>query len=236
MPSGLSDVGLSLMIIGASLVIVGYIEPGLMPLMILGVSSFIVGLLVQWNEGALEQTIVNLSMAAWENVSALIEAAGVINSGVYLPSGMTGGEPMVLVPSTPVTKISDLKVIGKPLATYGQGFRGLLLASPGSRAVLACRDSLTSDVEVSLRNCLIRQLSLASGVAVASNGDVTVRIDGVRSINLYGDSAVKAVLGSTIASIVASIVAEATGRPVTIQGEEGKGNALIIRLRVLGNA
>ncbi|MGC9227722.1 hypothetical protein, partial [Caldivirga sp.] len=204
-----SDVGASLMIIGVSLAVVGYIEPGLIPLMVLGLSAFIVGLLVQWDEGAMEQTIINLSSAAWDNVSALVESAGLANSGVYLPSSMANGEPMVLVPSTPVGNLRNLRVIGKPLATYGAGLTGLLLASPGSRAISQCRDSLSNDLEASLRNCIVRQLSLAKGVSIseAATGPV-VRIDGPRPIDLYGSSMVKAVLGSTIASIVASIVAE----------------------------
>ena len=230
-----SDVGASLMIIGASLAVVGYIEPGLIPLMVLGLSAFIIGLLVQWDEGAMEQTIINLSSAAWDNVSALVESAGLANSGVYLPSSMANGEPMVLIPSTPVGNLRNIRVIGKPLATYRAGLTGLLLASPGSRVALTCRDSLTSDLESSLRNCLTRQFPLARGVTVTeAGGEVTVRVEGPRLIDVYGGSTVKAIFGSAIASAVAAIVAEVLNRPFIIQEESRSGGALLIRLRGVG--
>jgi hypothetical protein len=204
--------------------------------MVLGVAVFVIGMLVQWDEGAMEQTIVNLASAAWENVSALVEASGVANNGIYLPSSAVGGEPMVLVPSTPVTSLGGIKIIGKPLATYGQGATGLLLASPGSRAVAACRGVISSDLETSLRNCLVRELSLARGVTVTEGEVIGVRVEGARLIDLYGNSAIRAVLGSVVASIVASIAAEVLNKPITIQDEARDRGALLVRLRVLGNA
>ena len=224
------------MALGSALAVVGYLEPGLTPLMILGVAVFIIGMLVQWDEGAMEHTIVNLASAAWENVSALVEASGVANNGIYLPSSAVGDEPMVLIPSTPVTSLGGIKIIGKPLATYGQGATGLLLASPGSRAVAACREVISSDLEASLRNCLVRELSLARGVAVTEGEVIGVRVEGARLIDLYGNSAIKAVLGSAMASIVASIAAEVLNRPIAIQDETRDRGALLVRLRVLGNA
>jgi hypothetical protein len=224
------------MALGSALAVVGYLEPGLTPLMILGVAVFIIGMLVQWDEGAMEHTIVNLASAAWENVSALVEASGVVNNGIYLPSSAVGDEPMVLIPSTPVTSLGGIKIIGKPLATYGQGATGLLLASPGSRAVAACREVISSDLETSLRNCLVRELSLARGVAVTEGEVIGVRVEGARLIDLYGNSAIRAVLGSVVASIVASIAAEVLNRPIAIQDEARDRGALLVRLRVLGNA
>jgi hypothetical protein len=224
------------MALGSALAVVGYLEPGLTPLMILGVAVFIIGMLVQWDEGAMEHTIVNLASAAWENVSALVEASGVANNGIYLPSSAVGDEPMVLIPSTPVTSLGGIKIIGKPLATYGQGATGLLLASPGSRAVVACREVISSDLEASLRNCLVRELSLARGVAVTEGEVIGVRVEGARLIDLYGNSAIKAVLGSAMASIVASIAAEVLNRPIAILDEARDEGALLVRLRVLGNA
>ena len=236
MPNTRSDAGPSLMALGSALAVVGYLEPGLTPLMILGVAVFIIGMLVQWDEGAMEHTIVNLASAAWENVSALVEASGVANNGIYLPSSAVGDEPMVLIPSTPVTSLGGIKIIGKPLATYGQGATGLLLASPGSRAVVACREVISSDLEASLRNCLVRELSLARGVAVTEGEVIGVRVEGARLIDLYGNSAIKAVLGSAMASIVASIAAEVLNRPIAILDEARDEGALLVRLRVLGNA
>jgi len=236
MPNTRSDAGPSLMALGSALAVVGYLEPGLTPLMVLGVAVFVIGILVQWDEGAMEHTIVNLASAAWENVSALVEASGVVNNGIYLPSSAVGGEPMVLVPSTPVASLGSIKIIGKPLATYGQGATGLLLASPGSRAVAACRGVISSDLEASLRNCLVRELSLARGVAVTEGEVIGIRVEGARLIDLYGNSTIKAVLGSAVASIVASIAAEALNRPIAIQNEARDRGALLVRLRVLGNA
>ena len=236
MPNTRSDAGPSLMALGSALAVVGYLEPGLTPLMVLGVAVFVIGMLVQWDEEAMEHTIVNLASAAWENVSALVEASGVVNNGIYLPSSAVGGEPMVLVPSTPVASLGSIKIIGKPLATYGQGATGLLLASPGSRAVAACRGVISSDLEASLRNCLVRELSLARGVAVTEGEVIGIRVEGARLIDLYGNSTIKAVLGSAVASIVASIAAEALNRPIAIQNEARDRGALLVRLRVLGNA
>ena len=227
------------MVLGVTLAVLGYIEPGLTPLMIVGLSMVAAGLLVYWDEGSLEQVIVSLASAAWDNVAALVEAAGLINKGIYLPSSLGNGEPSVLIPSAPIDSVGRLSIIGRPLALYGPGLRGLLLASPGSRAVSICRDAgaLTGDLDASLLNCIVNQLSLARGIdVVESSGEVTVRLSKFRPIDLYGGSIIRAALGSTLASIVASIVAEVKNRPVMVSEESVKGNSLIVRLRVVGGA
>ena len=219
--------------------VLGYIEPGLTPLVIVGLSMIAVGLLVYWDEGSLEQVIANLASAAWDNVAALVEAAGLTSRGVYLPSSLGNGEASVLIPSTPIDGVRRLSIVGKPLALYGPGSRGLLLASPGSRAVGICRDAgaLTGDLGTSLSNCIVNQLSLARSIDVAeSGGEVAVRLSGFRPIDLYGDSIIKVALGSTLASIVASVAAEVINKPVMISEEAVSGRSLLIRLRVINSA
>nr|NAZ27779.1 hypothetical protein [Caldivirga sp.] len=82
----------------------------------------------------------------------------------------------------------------------------------------------------------VRELSLARGVAVTEGEVIGVRVEGARLIDLYGNSAIKAVLGSVVASIVASIAAEVLNRPIAIQDEARDRGALLVRLRVLSNA
>ena len=234
-----SDVAPSLILLGATLAVLGYIEAGLVPLTIVGLSMVAAGLLAYWDEGSLEQVIVNLASAAWDNIAALVESAGLTGKGIYLPSSLGNGEAAVLIPSTPVDNIGKLTIVGKPLAIYGPGLRGLLLSSPGSRAVAICRDAgaLASDLDSSLTGCIVNQLSLARSIEVnETGGEVLVRLSGVRPINLYGDSILRNSLGSTLASIVASVVAEVTNRPVMVSEESARGNSLIVRLRVVGGA
>ncbi|WP_291766886.1 hypothetical protein [Caldivirga sp. UBA161] len=234
-----SDAAPSLIVLGVVLIVLGYIEPGLTPLIMIGLSMIAVGLLAYWDEGSLEQVIAHLASAAWDNVAALVESAGLVNKGVYLPSSISNGEVSVLIPSAPIDKVGKLSVVGKPLAIYGPGLRGLLLSSPGSRAVAICRDAgaLTSDLTVSLSNCIVNQLSLAKSIDVAeSGGEVAVRLSGLRPIDLYGDSIIRVALGSTLASIVASVAAEVINKPIMIKEESTSGRSLLVRLGVINNA
>jgi hypothetical protein len=68
-----------------------------------------------------------------------------------------------------------------------------------------------------------------------TEGGYTIAVRGSRVNELYGKTLVKSILGSSTASIIASIAAEALGSPIMVDSEELRGNDLVIRLRVLAH-
>ncbi len=239
MPRVNSDLGISLMILGATLTIIGYLVINSVPVFVLGLATIIMGLLAAWGEGSLERTQLELARSGWSNVSLILESIGTASRAIYLPSSQTEFKaPMALVPLVKPIPPS-IKLPRGFAVRYGkEGEVGLLLSTPGTIATTKCLASgaLSGELGPSLSNCLVNTLAVISGV-ITTPSDVgyTVVVKGSRINELYGNELIRSVLGSPTASLVASIAAEVLGVPVTIDGEEVKGKDLVIRLRVLAH-
>ncbi|WP_243680319.1 hypothetical protein [Vulcanisaeta souniana] len=100
MPRLNSDLGISLIILGAGLLVIGYlILDSTPPVFVLGIAVVIMGLLAAWGEGSLERTQLELARSGWTNTSALLESIGTASRAIYLPSSATeAGTSMALVP------------------------------------------------------------------------------------------------------------------------------------------
>ncbi|WP_048062737.1 hypothetical protein [Caldivirga maquilingensis] len=232
------ELGLSLIILGIGVAVIGLLVIDSTPLMILGVSTALVGLLANWGEGVLQETELRLSSSSWDNLALLLESVGTASRAIYLPSSMVeDSKPYALIPQWGDVKLSGIVPRGF-MVKYGPGPGdvGIKVRSMGSRAVEECLSvgSVSSDLNSTLSNCIVNHLSLAKGVEATFTGDsVVVLVNRPRLINPYDGTIVNTVLGSPMASIVASLVAESLGRPVVIDGEEARGNAILINLRPL---
>ena len=237
MPRVSGDLGIALIILGAGLIIIGYLVLDSTPVFVLGIAVVIMGLLAAWGEGSLERIQLELSRAGWSNLSALLESLGTASRAIYLPSSATEfGTVMALIPLVR-PEPPGIKLPRGFAVRYGsEGEVGLLLYTPGSIAVSRCLGvgAIGGDVTASLTNCLINHLTIARRVTVMPGSDgITVVINGSRINELYGDELVRAVLGSPTASLVAAVTAESLNSPVTIESEEVRGGDVVVRLRVV---
>ena len=228
--------GLSLVVIGVGVTVIGLIIIHSIPIIALGVSVVIMGMLAAWGEGSLEESILRLSSASWDNLALLLESLGTVSKAIYLPSSMVeDSRPCALIPQGGA--IINGKLPRGFIIRYGSGPSdvGLRVRAIGSKAVEDCLNAgvISNDVGSTLSNCIVNHLTLAKSVEYSASGDViSVMVNEPRMNNMYEGTIVNVVLGSPMASIVASLVAESLNRPVAIINEESRGNAILINLKV----
>ncbi|WP_069807925.1 hypothetical protein [Vulcanisaeta thermophila] len=232
------DLGISLLILGAGVTAIGYLILNSIPVFIMGISILIMGILATWGEDSLGGVNQELMSTAWENVAALIESVGIVNKAVYLPSSLTqDSRAYALITPAQPTGLTNIPT--GLIVKYGPSPNevGILVRTMGTRAVELCRESgaISTDLESSLNNCIVNHLGLARRVISHVDGDrVRVVINGSRAVNAYGNTVVRAVLGSPMASIVASVVAESLNRPVIYDSEGSRGGEYWVEVTLLG--
>ena len=175
-----------------------------------------------------------------DNMSTIVEELGIRTKAVYLPSSLNSGRPRALIPLhsnsslPPLTKALPHRLIIR----YGPSPDdiGLLLSTIGSTAVgmLESRPGPTStELESALTSLLTGILGVADKTRVVQHENhIKVEIHNPRIENRATWS--HYCLGGPLASVVASVVAEAWDKPVTIKQEEHHGRKYSIELEVVG--
>jgi len=152
---------------------------------------------------------------------------------------MTGEKPQALIPlrSNPAYPQLNKSLPRRLIVKYGANPEdiGLLITTPGSASLSLLEGkpgSSLEGLESALLAVLIGAMDLADSVRVVMDGEkMRVEVSNPRmesrNILLYQ------CLGSPVASIVASIIAEALGKPLFIDSEEYKKGKDIVELKVL---
>jgi hypothetical protein len=173
-----------------------------------------------------------------ENIAALIEELGIKTRAIYLPSSSACKYPRAFIPlhangSQPeITKALPKRLI----ARYGSGPEdvGLLISTIGSAAVgmIELKNGATPEhLESALTSLLSGRLGLADGASVTClNNHIRVEINRPRLEN--GSTWSHQCLGGPLATLVASVAAEAWQKPMTISKEESNGGKHCIELEV----
>ena len=175
-----------------------------------------------------------------DNMATIVEELGIRTKAIYLPSSLNNGRPQALIPlhSNPSLPPINKALPHRLIVRYGASPDdiGLLLSTIGSTAVglLESRPGpTTAELESALTSLLTGILGVADRTRVASHENhIKVEIHNPRIEN-------KATwyhhcLGGPLASVVASVVAEAWDRPVTIKQEEHLRKKYSIELEVMG--
>lgn len=209
------------------------------PLTALGISTIILGVTSlalgrsQTPPGASELLLEPGS----ENIATLIEELGLTSKAVYLPSSLTGGRPQALIPlhTNPHSPKPQSPLPKRFIVKYGPNPEdmGLLITTPGSTIAsksASKANSAQGDLEATLSSVLTGTIDLADAVKVSTTGEkIIVEVSNPRlkhkSIQAYES------LGSSLASIVASIAAEALDKPVIIDRETREKHKSIIELK-----
>lgn len=174
-----------------------------------------------------------------DNIATLIEELGIKTKAIYLPSSLARNRPQAFIPlhsngSRPeITRALPQRLI----ARYGASPEdiGLLISTIGSTAtgMLESKPSANPDeLELALTSLLAGRLGVANGTRVICyNNHIKVEIIKPRLEN--GASWSHQCLGGPLATVVASIAAEAWDKPITIQQEEQINGKHYIELEVI---
>ena len=126
------------------------------------------------------------------------------------------------------------------IVNYGpnpQGF-GLLIITPGSAVgglIEPKAHCSAGEVESAVTHALMSTVNMADGAKVTMDADkILVAVNNPRLENkkmfIYES------LGTPLASLVASAVAEVLDRPVTVQNEDISGRKCLFHLKVVGDS
>ncbi|MDD4858732.1 MAG: hypothetical protein PHR56_00790 [Dehalococcoidales bacterium] len=174
-----------------------------------------------------------------DNIASVVEELGIKSRAIYLPSSLTGEKPRALIPlnvnsiSPTITKAIPQRFITR----YGTAPDeiGLLLSTIGSSAVdmVETRPGPTpAELENSLTALFSGKLGVADGASViCENSHIQVTIRNPRIDNRATWSHHS--LGYPLASIVATLAAEAWNRPMTIAQEDFGKKKYSVLLKVL---
>ncbi|MEM2027640.1 MAG: hypothetical protein QW241_08010 [Candidatus Bathyarchaeia archaeon] len=175
------------------------------------------------------------------NSSVLIEELGLRSRAVYLPSKLADGRPMALIPliSNPEPPKIDKPLPKRLIVRYGlkQEDVGLLMETPGSIAAEMFEkpsEHTTGALESSLSALLVNVLGVVDSVKASVDGSTIIVELSNPKLTIESEALAYEVLGSPLASTVASLAAEALDRPIIIEGEEQTRNRLLVRLRIFG--
>jgi hypothetical protein len=174
------------------------------------------------------------------NIATLIEELGIRSKAIYLPSSLTNGKAQALIPlhGNPSPPTIKEALPQRLIVRYGTNPDdiGLLVTTTGTAAVsmLEVRPGPTSaELESALTSLFTGLLGVADRTRVVTSANqIKIDIYNPRIENKTTWS--HECLGSSLASIVASVAAEAWNKPVTIKQEEHHRGRYSIELEVLG--
>jgi hypothetical protein len=235
--------GIGLLLFGIALSLVASFVLDSTPITALGISSFIIGAICI----ALAGTRPNISPEASaillrtgiENTAAIIEELGLTSSAIYIPSSATkeGGNAVIPISSKGnILQIKD-KIPKRLITKYGAGDDdiGIMVATPGSACLRMSKSKpgpTASEIESAITSILAGALDIADSARVniaGSKAVVTITNPRLK----HKDIKFYQCIGSPLASIAATLVCEATGKPLIIEAEEqGKGKTTI-QMRIL---
>jgi hypothetical protein len=174
-----------------------------------------------------------------DNIATLIEELGIKTKAIYLPSSLSTDRPRAFIPlqsnslQPAITKALPQRLIarygtnpediGLLISTIGSTATGMLELKPGANP---------EELESALTSLFTGRLGVADGTRViCNNGCITVEINKPHLEN--GTSWSHQCLGGPLASVVASIAAEAWDRPMTIKHEERINGKYHVELEVI---
>ncbi len=234
----------SLTLIGILLSVLAYFILRSTQLTALGISTIMVGAvafaIAKGQPKIPPEASAILMQSGIENVSAIVEELGLKTKAVYVPSSITGDKPKALIPVGSNLELGTKILPKRLIVKYGStpDALGLLVITPGSAVggmVEAKPDCSPGDLESAISLVLSRVVNLADGVRVRVDGEKIL----VEVVNPRLESSKMWVyerLGSPIASIVASVVAEVLDKPVSINSERSSTGKSFVDLKVVGRS
>jgi hypothetical protein len=239
--------GTGLSLAGTAITLVSALVLRSTPLTALGISALIVAAvslaLGRGQPKIPPEASAILLQSGVENISAIIEEIGLKAKAIYLPSSMTAGKPQALIPlqSNPhPPTLGNITLPKRLIVKHGSNPEdiGLLVTTPGSAVgglVTAKTDSTEGDLEAALSLVIVSTLGLADGARVTMNSEgIKVEVSNPRleqrKMWVYES------IGSPLASIVASVMAEVLDKPLAIESEQHSKGKSVFELKFTGRS
>ena len=234
--------GLALSVGGGLFAAATWLLVGYMPLVALGIATIILGIVSLALSSSQPQLSAEASIVFLEtglhNLGILIEELGIRSRAIYLPPSITDGQLRALIPlkRNPSPHEISRKLNQRLIVRFGTGGEdtGLLVATPIYRipnTETVTHITSSSDLEEEISSILVTSLDLAESVHVEQTTDA-IFVDVTNPVIPITDHLAFRVLGSPIASLVATIAAQALDKNLTVIGETEKGKSLIIELKL----
>jgi hypothetical protein len=233
--------GITLCLFGVIITPVGYFIVDSLTITAFGISSLMIGftaIALSYSRPSISPEASELMLrAGLENTAALLEEIGVQGQAVYLPSSMGDDGVNVLVPLNSKIYFKELrkKIPRRLIVQYGttNDSFGIAITTPGGIALRYFQEhhGLTDeDLQSRLTSILVGAFDLAGAVQVTETEEelyvkVHKPIMGHEKIWYYE------ILGSPLASIVASVVSDYIDNPVMITNETTIKNNTYITIR-----
>ncbi len=174
-----------------------------------------------------------------DNIAAIVEELGIKAKAVYLPSSITGDRPQALVPlhANPSLPLITQALPQRLIVRYGSrpDDIGLLLSTIGSitTGMLEVKPRPTSaELESALTSLFIGHLGIADRASVSCQENI-IRVEIHQPHIEDGVNWSHHCLGGPLASIVASVSAEAWNKPVTIKQERIQNGKHYVEVEVM---
>jgi hypothetical protein len=236
--------GLCLVLTGSLLSLVSYFILNSIPLTALGISTlFLAGITYAIGTGQPKippEASALLLQSGTENISELVEELGLKSKAVYLPSSITGGKPRALIPlhsNPPYPQLGKIAFPKRLIVKYGANPEdmGLLVTTAGStvsETIASKPDATDADLESTLTSVLSGNVNLADNAKITIDDDIIhVEVSNPRLENkkmwIYES------LGTPLASIVASAIAQILNEPIIIEEEQTLKGKNLLKLKLL---
>lgn len=175
------------------------------------------------------------------NLSRLLEELGLTSRAIYLPSRISGGLPLALIPlkNNPEPPSLQRPLSNRLIVKYGleAGEMGLLVETPGTLAFNLFErpgEATAPALESSLSALLSNILGLVDTVRLAMEDEMVIVELSNPKMPRGEEMRARRILGSPLASTVAQLVAESLDRCIIIEEEREEGGRLIVKMRLIG--
>ena len=236
--------GLSLLVTGVILVLVSLLVlSSLVWLTALGIAALILAFILLALARTVPRVTPEVSMLLLEtgidNIATVVEELGIKSKPVYLPSSLTGGKPQALIPlhTNPSLPRITSALPRRFIVRYGSGPDdvGLLVTTAGTVAVSMLESppaQSAAQLESTLASLFVGKLGAADRIrisAIEAGIRVEVRNPRIQSTGAWSHQC----LDSSLASIIATVAAEAWEKPVAVTKEEQYGKAYAVEIEAV---
>ncbi|HEY41209.1 MAG TPA: hypothetical protein G4O18_05050 [Dehalococcoidia bacterium] len=236
--------GLGLLVSGVILVLVSLLVlSSLVWLTALGIAALILAFIFLALARTIPRVTPEVSMLLLEtgidNIATVVEELGIKSKPVYLPSSLAGGKAQALIPlhTNPSLPRITSALPRRFIVRYGSGPDdvGLLITTAGTVAVSILESPMgptVTQLESTLASLFVGKLGAADRIGI-SNIETGIRVE-VRNPRIQSTGAWShQCLDSSLASIIATVVAEAWERPVVVTKEEQYGKTYVVEIEAV---